>query len=119
MTQAQLMLKRRIKIDVRSKGMPERIRHQNREDLIEEYLKYPSRRVLFFVKRVRFMVLGHNDEGYLARELEAQPEEPEDIIAQGKHFNTLSRSTEKYFLLRKLCILSSHLVVGYHKLIFL
>ncbi|TGJ82138.1 hypothetical protein E0Z10_g6641 [Xylaria hypoxylon] len=85
---ATRMLKRRIKIDVRSQGMPEIIRNQNREQLTDEYLTYPSRMVLLYVKKVRLMVLGHNDEGYLQRVRNSglpPPEEPEDIIAQALH----------------------------------
>ncbi|KAJ8104740.1 hypothetical protein ONZ43_g7706 [Nemania bipapillata] len=85
MNEAKLMLKRRIKIDVRSKGMPEMVRGRIREELIDEYLKYPSRRVLFFVTRVRLMVLWHNDNEYSVREVATQTEEPEDIIAQTLH----------------------------------
>ncbi|KAI1109281.1 hypothetical protein F5Y14DRAFT_433123 [Nemania sp. NC0429] len=85
MNHAELMLKRRIKIDVRSKGQPEDVRGQIRDQLIEEYLRYPSTRVLFFVKRVRMMVLGHNDEEYFKRPTETRPVEPEDIIAQALH----------------------------------
>ncbi|KAJ8127860.1 hypothetical protein O1611_g5776 [Lasiodiplodia mahajangana] len=85
MEQARMMLKRRIKIDVHSKGMPEEVRAQARELLIEEYLTYPPRRVLFFSKRVRFMVLGHDDEGNFTGKIESQAEDPEDIIAQALH----------------------------------
>lgn len=77
-------MQKRIKIDVKSQGMPEDARGQIRDRLIEEYLKYPSRKVLFFVKRVRMMVLWHNNEEYLQRPAETWPTEPEDIIAQGK-----------------------------------
>ncbi len=84
------MLRERIKIDVRSQGQPETIRGQNRERLIEEYLTYPSRTVLIFLTKVRLMVPNHNDDGYLQRGIDALPvlEEPEDIIAQGKHVHS-------------------------------
>lgn len=82
---AELMMQKRIKIDVKSQGMPEDARGQIRDRLIEEYLKYPSRKVLFFVKRVRMMVLWHNNEEYLQRPAETWPTEPEDIIAQALH----------------------------------
>lgn len=84
MNYARWMLKRRIKIDVGSQGMPEHSRGQIRERLIEEYLRYPSRRVLFFVKRVRIMIFGHENEDYFKRPRETWPAQPEDIIAQGK-----------------------------------
>lgn len=85
MNYARWMLKRRIKIDVGSQGMPEHSRGQIRERLIEEYLRYPSRRVLFFVKRVRIMIFGHENEDYFKRPRETWPAQPEDIIAQALH----------------------------------
>ncbi|GAW21062.1 hypothetical protein ANO14919_105750 [Xylariales sp. No.14919] len=85
MDHAAFMLKQRIKIDVRSRGMPEMIREQDRQELIKEYLTYPSRRVLFYVKRVRLMILEHHDEGYLQRAIDSALEDPEDIIAHALH----------------------------------
>ncbi|KAI0406490.1 hypothetical protein F4802DRAFT_596183 [Xylaria palmicola] len=88
MDYAKRMLDRRIKIDVNSQGMPETIRERNRENLIDEYLTYPSRRVLLFVKRVRLMILSRNNEAYLQRQMEgslSRSEDPEDIIAQILH----------------------------------
>ncbi|KAI0107161.1 hypothetical protein GGR51DRAFT_516486 [Nemania sp. FL0031] len=88
MDQARLMLKKRIKIDVHSQGQPEEIRGKIREDLIEEYLTYPPRRVLLFAKRVRFMVLGSDEEGNFKAEMArqaGQAEDPEDIVAQALH----------------------------------
>ncbi|GAP84655.1 hypothetical protein SAMD00023353_1101920 [Rosellinia necatrix] len=85
MDHSQLMMKRRIKIDVNSKGMPETVRAERRERLIEEFLTYPSRRVLFFVGRVRMTVLGHNNEEYLTRAAEPGLDEPENVIAQALH----------------------------------
>ncbi|KAI0451067.1 hypothetical protein F5B21DRAFT_488478 [Xylaria acuta] len=88
MERARRMLKQRIKIDVRSQGLPEVARSEARERLIGQYLRYPSNIVLLFVKRVRYMVLMHDNEGYFAGAMEgsqSQPEEPEDIIAQALH----------------------------------
>ncbi|KAI1756377.1 hypothetical protein F4782DRAFT_538078 [Xylaria castorea] len=88
MVHAQRMMKKRIKIDVRSQGLPEIARIESRERLIEKYLTYPSNTVLFFVKHVRYTVLMHETGGYLERAMEdrqSQPEEPEDIIAQALH----------------------------------
>ncbi|RYC54612.1 hypothetical protein CHU98_g11597 [Xylaria longipes] len=88
MQHAERLLKRRIKIDVQSQGLPEAARSEARERLIEQYLTYPSTIVLFFVKHVRHMVLTHETEGYLEREMgssQSQPKEPEDIIAQALH----------------------------------
>ncbi|KAI0540544.1 hypothetical protein GGR58DRAFT_460921 [Xylaria digitata] len=82
------MMRQRIKIDVKSRGMPEMVREQKREKLTEEYLTYPSRKVLLYVKRVRLTVLDYSHEGYLQRVMDDDlpPEdEPEDIIAQALH----------------------------------
>ncbi|KAI1815278.1 hypothetical protein GGS20DRAFT_584639 [Poronia punctata] len=54
--QADRMLNLRIKIDVWSQGVPYNIRHQARRWLVDAYLRCHSRRVLFFVKRLRFML---------------------------------------------------------------
>ncbi|KAI0971549.1 hypothetical protein F4678DRAFT_433305 [Xylaria arbuscula] len=92
MDDAKRMMARRIKIDVESQGQPEPIRAQKRLRLIEEYLEsYPSRIVLLFVKRVRFTVLTHNDDGYFQKVMDddlSQVAEPEDIIAQALHDKT-------------------------------
>ncbi|KAI1745071.1 hypothetical protein F4680DRAFT_404186 [Xylaria scruposa] len=85
MEEAKRMLTRRIKVDVNSQGLPEADRIEARERLIEKYFTYPSNIVLLFVKRVRLMVLSHENEGYLGRAMEnprSHSEEPEDIIAQ-------------------------------------
>lgn len=88
------MLKRRIKIDVRSQGLPEAARIEAREGLIEQYLTYPSTTMLFFLKQVRLTVLAHGNEKYLERAMEdpqSRPEDPEDIIAQGKFYRIPDR----------------------------
>ncbi|KAJ2985272.1 hypothetical protein NUW58_g5626 [Xylaria curta] len=88
MAHSQRMLKKRIKIDVESQGRPEAIRAQARERLIEEYLTYPSRTLYLFSKRVRMMILGQENEGYLHSATASalpRPKDPEDIIAQALH----------------------------------
>ncbi|XXH01737.1 hypothetical protein Hte_008098 [Hypoxylon texense] len=87
--QAQRMLTLRIKIDVWSKGIPERIRGQAREWLIEDYLEgCPSRRVLLYLKRVKLMILWHDKEGRFMDTMasdQTKVEGPEDIIAEAAH----------------------------------
>lgn len=81
------MLKRRIKIDVRSQGQPEAVRARLREQLIEEYFTYRPTRMLFFVQKVRLMVLKR-DLGVSEESLELlqlQKDSPENIIAQSEH----------------------------------
>ncbi|KAI0156441.1 hypothetical protein GGR57DRAFT_82240 [Xylariaceae sp. FL1272] len=87
LNQAERMLQLRIKIDVWSNGIPEHIRAQARTWLIEAYMTCPSRRVLFFVKRLRYMLLGRDKTGRLLQEHAKQPnaDEPEDIIAKAAH----------------------------------
>jgi hypothetical protein len=88
MTQAALMWKLRVKIDVWSRGLDESLRQRNRELLIEAYLWLPPRRVWHFVKHIRFAFLskkprlGAEDESY--DPLDPLVQGPEDIIAQGK-----------------------------------
>ncbi|KAK5632082.1 hypothetical protein RRF57_007796 [Xylaria bambusicola] len=79
------MWRRRVDVEVESRGRPEPIRNRNREQLTEEYMTYPSRRVLFYSGMVRMMVLMHNDNGYIQRQLNEQLGCPEDIIAQALH----------------------------------
>lgn len=85
------MWRRRVDVDVESRGLPEDIRDDRRLLLVAEYMTYPPRRVLLFAKRVRTMVMLRIDEEYAQRILndpESHPEYPEDIIAQGtaNHF---------------------------------
>ncbi|KAI8630451.1 hypothetical protein F5Y19DRAFT_474233 [Xylariaceae sp. FL1651] len=85
--QSERMLKLRVKIDVWSKGIPEHIRAQARDWLIGAYLRCPSRRILFFVKSVRSMILEQDNQGYSPRRgtSQVQPDEPEDVIAEAMH----------------------------------
>ncbi|GAB1319254.1 hypothetical protein MFIFM68171_09464 [Madurella fahalii] len=58
MEQAQRMWILRVKIDAWSKGkVAEPIRQRNRELLINAYLRLPPRRIWFFVKFARFIIL--------------------------------------------------------------
>ena len=89
MTQATLMWKLRIKIDVWSQGLDESLRERNRKLLIEAYLRLPPRRVWHFVKHIRVVFLSKS----LLHGLDNEPydpigssfQEPEDTIARGKY----------------------------------
>jgi hypothetical protein len=88
MTQAALMWKLRVKIDVWSHGLDESLRQRNRELLIEAYLRLPPRRIWHFVKLIRFAFLSKTPrpeaEGELYDPLDPLVQGPEDTVAQGK-----------------------------------
>lgn len=84
--QTRRMLQLRIKLDVWSQGSPEWMRNRNRELLTDAYLRLPSARVWLYAKRLRIMILYHDSDADLRRELDGQvfnPNLPEDIIAGG------------------------------------
>lgn len=88
MTQAALMWKLRVKIDVWSKGVDETLRQRNRKLLIEAYLQLPPCRVWLFSKHIRLAFerkateLEDKSEPYDETELCVHG--PEDTIAEGK-----------------------------------
>jgi hypothetical protein len=88
MEQAELMMKLRIKIDVWSSGIDERLRQKNREVLIETYLQFPSRRVWFYLKHWRNTILQDLEDPPLTVEHIYQQQldidGPEDVVAKGK-----------------------------------
>lgn len=87
------MWRLRVKIDVWSKGIDEKIRQRNRDLLNEAYLRLPPWRVWLYLKTVRFMhlVVGENRQWSRIAELEVKKDfermvdGPEDTIATGKH----------------------------------
>lgn len=101
--QAHRMLTLRIKIDVWSKGIPEHIRAQAREWLIESYFEgCPSRTVLHYLKRVRLMVLYHDKEGRFMKGTnidDSKVEGAEDIVAEGAH-NLMTRTKLNWLMYR-------------------
>lgn len=79
--QAAKMLNLRIKIDVWSQGVDERIRVKNREQLRDLFCQLSPRRVFCYLKYTRNMQLKRTEPD------ERAPftiEGPEDIIADGK-----------------------------------
>jgi hypothetical protein len=88
MDQAGRMLKMRIKIDVWSQGLDESFRAKIREHLRDLYCQLPARRVWYYLKRLRHMLLGgHEAHGMV--ESQPGPEDnidgPEDVIVNGKY----------------------------------
>jgi hypothetical protein len=88
MDQAGRMLKMRIKIDVWSQGLDENFRAKIREDLRDLYCQLPARRVWYYLKHLRNMLLGgHEAHGMV--ESQPGPEDnidgPEDVIVNGKY----------------------------------
>lgn len=82
--QAKKMLNMRIKIDFWSQGTDESIRSEIRKNLRELFCQLPARRIWFYLKQIRQMVLGQR-----VRDATAEPqlelmEGPEDVIVQGR-----------------------------------
>ncbi|MCJ1406564.1 hypothetical protein MMC19_000630 [Ptychographa xylographoides] len=86
---AAKMLKLRIKIDTRTKGLDEQMREDARDNLREFYCERPPHQVWIYMKRIRFMknggtFLGPGDkviDSHLPAKLLPGPE---DIIAHSK-----------------------------------
>ena len=85
--QGRRMLNMRIKVDVWSKGLDESFRESIRENVRDLFCQLPVRRVWYYLKMVRNMVLkGHRED-----ELENSGfddgkslEGPEDVIVRGE-----------------------------------
>jgi hypothetical protein len=86
--QAAKMLKLRIKIDVWSQGLDERIRVEIREHLRDLFCQLPARRVWLYLKRIRYMRMREiKSNGTVGLELDSDDfaDGPEDIIVNGKY----------------------------------
>ncbi len=82
------MLNMRIKIDVYTQGLQEDIREGVREKLRELFCQLPPRRIWFYLKQVRYMLLrdrstGPKDKNATALEDGLIMDGPEDSIARG------------------------------------
>lgn len=88
--QASKMLNMRIKIDVWSRGVDENIRIENREKLRQMFCQLPARRMWFYLKHTRRMLLTPNEPDKrtgFRHDVDDIMEGPEDIIANGKFFS--------------------------------
>ncbi|KAH6876614.1 hypothetical protein B0T10DRAFT_610319 [Thelonectria olida] len=88
MKQSVLMWKLRVKIDVWSQGLDERIRQRNRELLIDAYLRLPPRRVFMYTRRMRLEFLSRAFPGErLGTDVSSflQQDDPENLIARASH----------------------------------
>lgn len=91
--QATKMVNLRIKIDVWSKGTDERIREEIRNHLRDLYCQLPARRVWYYLKNIRCMLLeGKKRNGlrFLMAELPKRSSDlvmngPEDVIVNANH----------------------------------
>jgi hypothetical protein len=95
--QARIMLNLRIKIDVWSKRVDERIRQQARDNLIDLYCELPPQRIWLYLKHIRHMLLRPRRDhpsppmsnppgitnGIQQDDAEEFVEGPEDVIAKG------------------------------------
>jgi hypothetical protein len=80
------MLNMRIKIDVWTKGMDEGYREKIRENLRSLFCQLPARRVWYYLKRIRWMLLnGAGREDNLQLEPSLLVDGPEDVVVDGKY----------------------------------
>jgi hypothetical protein len=82
------MLNMRIKIDVFTQGLEEDFRRGVRENVLELFCQLPPRRVWFYIKHIRIMLLQDRTIGpkdLASTELESSlvMDGPEDAIARG------------------------------------
>ena len=110
MDQSTQMLQLRIKLDVWSQGVNERIRNRNRELLEATYMRLPPCRILLYAQTVKLRILSHEapganmDEKLRNLKGKAGSEEPENIVA------------EDGFLLRS-AVTYDHVVEGLYVLV--
>ncbi len=77
----------RIKIDVWSQGLDESLRNQARENLTDLFCQLPPRRVYFYAKHIRHMLLikRHGDNKAIgSQDTKELIEGSEDTIAKGE-----------------------------------
>lgn len=87
--QARKMLNMRIKIDVWSQKLDESIRMKIREQLQKLFCQLLARRVWYYLKLTRQMLLGRqksNAKTEVQLDKESFMEGPEDAIVQGEFF---------------------------------
>ena len=85
MDQAAKMLNMRIKIDVWTRGLDKNFRENVRENLRDLFCQLPPRRVWYYMKRIRYMLL----KGIATVGSQLDPDHlldgPEDVIVNGKY----------------------------------
>jgi hypothetical protein len=101
MEQARRMLNMRIKIDVFTQGLKEDFREGVRENVRELFCQLPPRRVWFYLKHVRSMLLqdrsiGPKDPIATALEDDLIMNGPEDFIARGSISFPLTKTVDIY-----------------------
>jgi hypothetical protein len=90
------MINLRIKIDVWSQGIDERIRERNRQLLIDTYMGFPPARVWYYLKHVSMHKKNDLSGGMLLRQKSSKDipdvgesgsnehlSGPEDVVAKG------------------------------------
>ena len=83
--QAAKMLNMRIKIDVWTQGLDETFREKVRENLRDLFCQLPPRRVWYYHKRIRHMLL--KGDGTVRSQLDSDRliSGAEDVIVNGKY----------------------------------
>lgn len=83
--QAAKMVNMRIKIDVWTQGLDESFREKVRENLRDLFCQLPPRRLWYYLKHIKYMLLG-GETAPLGSQLGPYSlGEPEDVIVNGKH----------------------------------
>lgn len=82
--QSAKMVNMRIKIDVWTRGLDESFREKVRENLRELFCQLPPRRVWYYLKRIRYMLLRGRTTG---SQLDSDDlsDGPEDVFVNGKY----------------------------------
>lgn len=83
--QSAKMVNMRIKIDVWTRGLDESFREKVRENLRELFCQLPARRMWYYLKRIRYMLLRDRTSGSQL-DSDGLMDGPEDIIVNGKYY---------------------------------
>ena len=80
-SQAMLMVRMQIKLDVYIKSSSEELKSIIRSNLIEFFITFPLPRVFMYLKSIKSLPLGYNSDKHKFKDMRI--EGPEDIIAKG------------------------------------
>lgn len=83
--QSAKMLNMRIKIDVWTQGLDESFREKVRENLRDLFCQLPARRVWYYLKRIRYMLLKGDGTGESQLDSDHLMGGPEDVIVNGRY----------------------------------
>jgi hypothetical protein len=90
--QSAKMLNLRIKIDVWTQGLDEGFRENVRVNLRELYFQLPARRVWYYLKRIRYMILKNRTPGPQPAS-DDMTDGPEDVLVNGEYHSLPMQTT--------------------------